>query len=652
MFTPKGLFSEVACPFQETCMLPRCIFNHIEAKPKTVAAEVSVTSSHSGQLNAENNQERPRKRQKPNDETVKPLQVAEADKKTSPNPVLRSKVGERPPSTSRAATRDISPPPLKRKSENVKSTTSKSLLQKPSTPKAGVKAPVVKPPLKQESLNPRVLKYPAPAGHDMRYRLLKALHTEFARLNSELAKDAKDEEEELVLSDQAVIRRALDLEEDAAASAAERSKQAALLPASKPAEPPKPIETGLTIKEELTLLPRLYTPISGLAQHGYVTSIPTAQEISTAKAGIEAAQGWENCDRCKSRFQVFPERRESDGALTSGGPCSYHFGKPYWRERSAADPKAKREKLFRCCGESVGESTGCTQSENHVFKISEVKRLAAISNFEKTPENPEAASDHPVCIDGEMGYTVYGLELIRLTATSWPSGDPIFDVLVRPIGPLLDLNSRYSGVWPKDMANALPWSPEAPKPSSPTSSAGKPPLRILPSPASARALLLSFLTPSTPLIGHGLENDLNVLRLVHPTIIDTALLFPHKAGLPFRNGLKMLMATHLNRQIQVVVDGKMEGHDSKEDANAAGELVRFALANEWRKMVADGWRVKDGAFQSPQSGEGIEDVVVGIPAGVQGVATRGLEREPVRILTNGGAGRKREREELENGEVE
>ncbi|PBP21622.1 exonuclease [Diplocarpon rosae] len=648
-----------------------------------MAAEYSVMSSHSGQLNAENDQERPRKRQKPNDETVKPLQVAEADKEMSQTPVLRSKVVERSSSTSRAATRDISPPPLKRKSENVKSTTSKSLLQKPSASKAAVKPPVIKAPLKQESLNPRVLKYPAPAGHDMRFRLLKALHTEFARLNSELAKDAKDDEEELILSDQAVIRRALDLEEDAAASAAvysnivknkiltykrmkvlqwaeerkkevmqERSKQAALLPASKPAEPPKPIETGLTIKEELTLLPRLYTPISGLAQHGYVTSIPTAQEISTAKAGIEAAQGWENCDRCKSRFQVFPERRESDGALTSGGPCTYHFGKPYWRERSAADPKAKREKLFRCCGESVGESTGCTQSENHVFKISEVKRLAAISNFEKTPENPEAASDHPVCIDGEMGYTVYGLELIRLTATSWISGDPIFDVLVRPIGPLLDLNSRYSGVWPKDMASALPWSPEAPEPSSPPSSAGKPPLRILPSPASARALLLSFLAPSTPLIGHGLENDLNVLRLIHPTIIDTALLFPHKAGLPFRNGLKMLMATHLNRQIQVVVDGKMEGHDSKEDANAAGDLVRFALANEWRKMVADGWSVKDGAFQSPQSGEGIEDVVAGIPAGAKGVATWGLESEPVRILTKSGAGRKREREELEKGEVE
>ena len=31
---------------------------------------------------------------------------------------------------------------------------------------------------------------------------------------------------------------------------------------------------------------------------------------------------------------------------------------------------------------------GCTQADCHVFKISEVKRMAAILNFEKTPENP------------------------------------------------------------------------------------------------------------------------------------------------------------------------------------------------------------------------------------------------------------------------
>ncbi len=643
-----------------------------------------------------------RKRQKLNGEDVKlssqesgaQASIGKADKDVSQTTASSFKTKERPFKPSLAATRTVSPPPLKRKPQNVISTPSKAshssepvMSRSIPTPKAAVNTPAKKP-LKTETLNPRVLKYPAPATHDMRFRLLKALHAEFVRLNSELAKDASDAEEELILSDQELITKALDLEEEASASSSiysnliknkimtfkrmamkawvderkkevahEKAKQAAIisdLRLDKSTKPPKPIETGLNIHEELTLLHRLYTPVSGLTQHGYVSTVPSDKDIEIAKQGIEAAAGWENCDRCRSRFQVFPGRREEDGALASGGKCTYHYGKPYLTEKSTTDPRAKREKRYRCCGESMGESSGCTQAENHVFKITEVKRLAAVLNFEKTPKNPERVSDRPVCIDGEMGYTVYGLELIRLTATSWPNGESLFDVLVRPIGPILDLNSRYSGVWPTDMATALPWTADSPKESDTESH--KPKLRIVQSPAAARALLFSYLSPATPLIGHGLENDLNAARIIHPTIIDTALLFPHKAGLPYRNGLKLLMQVHLRKDIQVVVDGKMEGHDSKEDANAAGDLVRFALKGEWEKMRSEGWRLVEGEFRPPPPREG----PVGAPKGPRGaggseggLSVWELEREePIRIFSNGGAGRKRERREMEEGELD
>lgn len=671
MFTAKGLFSEIVCPYQETCILPRCMFRHVDVKK--VPAEPMVTSQD--QLGAGNGLGQ-RKRQKLDGGNEDGQHGGGVQTPAPPD----ARVDEKAPRKTFAATREISPPPLKRNTENGTSIPAKSrpLKDRPSAvvaPKTAVRTPAKVTP-KKEGLNPRALKYKAPAGHDMRFRLLKALHSEFDRLNSELAKDASDAEKELVLSEQALITRALDVEEDAAASAAiysnlvknkiltykrmkvlqwveerkkevaqEKANQAALRsdkPIAKPSVPPKEIETGLSTQEELALLHRLYTPVSSLAQHGYVVSVPTEKEIETAKQGVEAAQGWENCDRCKSRFQVFPGRREEDGALASGGKCTYHFGKPYWQERSATDPKAKREKRFRCCGESLGESTGCTTSDNHVFKITEVKRLAAILNFEETPENPAKASDRPVCIDGEMCYTVYGLELVRLTATSWPTGSLLFDVLVRPMGPILDLNSRYSGVWPKDLAEALPWSADQPAaPAAPAApGAKKSGLCIVDSPAAARAILFSHLSPATPLIGHGLENDLNASRVIHPTIIDTALLYPHKAGLPYRNGLKMLMQTHLNRHIQVVVDGEMDGHDSKEDANAAGDLVRFALANEWMKLKGKGWVVQDGEFRPPPAPrEG--------PQG--GLSVSELEREgPIRILTSEGAGRKRERKEMED----
>ncbi|KFY33573.1 hypothetical protein V495_08291, partial [Pseudogymnoascus sp. VKM F-4514 (FW-929)] len=423
--------------------------------------------------------------------------------------------------------------------------------------------------------------------------------------------------------------------------------------------------TGLPPNLELSILPKLRTPLDTLSAHGYVNTIPTPASIETAKSGLAAAQGWEVCDRCKARFQVFPGRRESDGLLTSGGQCTYHWGKPFFPSRGATDIKgSKREKRYRCCGQALGDSAGCTKAATHVFKVTEVKRLAALFNFIATPENEGADDDAPVCIDGEMGYTVHGLELIRLTATSWPSGAPLLDVLVRPLGEVLDLNTRWSGVSASQLTNAppLPDKPTDPSPttrSSTDSLKGIPKLHIVPSPASARELLLRFLTPRTPVIGHGLENDLNAVRLIHPTVIDTALLFPHQAGLPYRHALRTLASLHLGRTIQagggVAVsttsagegkDGKgkgkdgeeeevVSGHDSKEDANAAGDLVRWAVGREWERMGRVGWKLVDGKLVPPEriSEAFLEDELVkvgGKPEKVTG--KRGREEEDGEVV--------------------
>ncbi|TVY48487.1 RNA exonuclease [Lachnellula occidentalis] len=653
MFTSKGLFSEIECPYKDTCMLPRCIFAHSRSLPSTVTTVVENRSYEA--LDERQEQEGRRKRLKLADENERT--VSNSDKASTGVQAVRKSshltseddTPEQNPKRISSLTRPVSPPALKNKSQNGNTTVTKdSQVQRGDTPASkpspalkstpiklpAEKATPAKTPLKKEALNPRALKVPTPATYQIRFRLVQTLHEQLNRLNCELESDANDAEQQLVLPEQAIISMALDIEEDAAHTPSiysnavknkillykrmkvgqwkeEREKEVARIkakeaaamsdtPDSRPKLPPKVIETGLKTEEEIMLLPRLYTPTTGLSKHGYVTSIPTDDEIEMARKGVEAAKGWEVCDRCKSRFQVFPGRREEDGALASGGKCTYHWGKALLAERSATDPKAKRERRFKCCGQAMGDSAGCTQADCHVFKISEVKRLAAVLNFEKTPENPAKAFSNPVCIDGEMGYTVYGLELIRLTATSWPSGTPLFDVLVRPVGEILDLNSRFSGVWPNQMGEAKPFSSSTkPLPETPE-------LQIVSSPAEARALLFSHLSPETPLIGHGLENDLNASRIIHTTIIDTALLFPHKAGLPYRNGLKMLMSTHLNRdiQIQAVVDGKMEGHDSKEDANAAGELVRWRVGELWGKMEREGWVVENGGVFVPPDGSG------------------------------------------------
>ena len=51
-------------------------------------------------------------------------------------------------------------------------------------------------------------------------------------------------------------------------------------------------------------------------------------------------------------------------------------------------------------------------------------------------------------------------------------------------------------------------------------------------------------------------------------------MFPHRKGLPFKRGLKELMAEQLGKFIQDNVDG---GHDSQEDAKACMELMTMKV---------------------------------------------------------------------------
>lgn len=445
------------------------------------------------------------------------------------------------------------------------------------------------------------------------------LHEQMTRLNDEMKQSEDASKATLTMSASELITQALDEEFQMARKSpavyqnviksrimvlkkmklavwkSERMKKTAeRLPKSVPKEssPPKPIETGLTSAEEVALVPRLVAQQEGLNRHGYITSMPTETELETARKGVESAQGWELCDRCSTRFQVFPGRREEDGALTSGGHCTYHWAKPR-RPEMVKGENRPRDLKYACCDQTVGVSTGCTRAESHVFKISDSKRLAMIMPFETTPGTDRPNIHGAVCFDCEMGYSTFGLELVRLTATAWPDGRMVLDVLVRPLGEVLDLNSRFSGVWPDDYANAIPYNDASQQV---TIDATTPRLRIVDSPVKARKLLFELLRQDTPLIGHALENDLNAARIIHPTIIDTALLFPHPRGLPLRFGLKMLMKKHLNRDIQM---GGSHGHDSKEDARAAGDLVRYRIGEMWRKMKGEGWTKKDGEFFPP-----------------------------------------------------
>jgi RNA exonuclease 1 len=87
-----------------------------------------------------------------------------------------------------------------------------------------------------------------------------------------------------------------------------------------------------------------------------------------------------------------------------------------------------------------------------------------------------------------------------------------------------------------------------------------------------QAKLLDLLHPRTILIGHSLNSDLTALKLTHPYIIDTTLLFPHPRGPPLKSSLKYLAQKYLSREIQK--GHGSAGHNSIEDARTCLDLVK------------------------------------------------------------------------------
>jgi RNA exonuclease 1 len=158
-----------------------------------------------------------------------------------------------------------------------------------------------------------------------------------------------------------------------------------------------------------------------------------------------------------------------------------------------------------------------------------------------------------------MCYTAAGLEVARCSVVD-AQGSVVYDTLVLPGAPITDYNTAHSGITAALMAGVT--------------------TRL----ADCQAALLALVAQETLLVGHSLENDLQALRLVHRAAVDTALLFSHPRGPPFKPALRVLSERLLGRRIQ---DGS---HDSVADAAATMALARlkFAKGPAFGEPRADG----------------------------------------------------------------
>ena len=167
-------------------------------------------------------------------------------------------------------------------------------------------------------------------------------------------------------------------------------------------------------------------------------------------------------------------------------------------------------------------------------------------------------------LDCEMVQTSDGATcLARISLIKYPAGTIMIDKYVKPQLPITNYFTQYSGITPQKLEN------------------------VTTSLQDIQQELLEILTPSSVLLGHSLDSDLNALKLTHPFVIDTSIIYPHPRGLPLRSSLKYLANKYLKREIQT---GGANGHNSVEDAQAVLDLVKLKCEKgpKWGTIEANG----------------------------------------------------------------
>ncbi|XP_015217188.2 RNA exonuclease 1 homolog isoform X1 [Lepisosteus oculatus] len=244
------------------------------------------------------------------------------------------------------------------------------------------------------------------------------------------------------------------------------------------------------------------------------------------------------CCRCGASYSV-----SLSGKHIRKEECNYHSGKVLKKKIPGG-----MDTRYSCCEGAIG-TPGC-----QVFKLHVHDGLKDdLECFVKTFSKPVSSGGNPgvFAADCEMCYTTQGLELARVTVVN-SSLQVVYDTFVQPDNEVIDYNTRFSGVTEADLKTTNT------------------------SIRDVQAVLLNLFSAETILIGHNFDYDLCALKLLHSTVVDTAMVFPHRLGLPHKRSLRSLTADYLRRIIQESVDG----HDSSEDATACMELMLWQVKED------------------------------------------------------------------------
>ncbi|XP_077554286.1 putative exonuclease GOR [Haemaphysalis longicornis] len=304
------------------------------------------------------------------------------------------------------------------------------------------------------------------------------------------------------------------------------------------------------------LLPYVLTP-QELFRCGYPRLCPKNPGRVVCVEGEAIYSSRKTCSRCRASFVI-----TRSGDYYANNACFFHTG------RCSAIG-------FSCCG-APADHPGCNSSYYHIcpFGARDKWETAALAFVRTRRRN--GGTREVFALDCEMCFTIRGFEVARVSVVDC-FGTTVYDSYVKPGSSVLDYSTPFSGITAEHLRNVRTTLQDV------------------------QAVLFRLLNASTMLIGHGLENDLRALRLIHDTVVDTSIVFPHYRGLPYRRSLRSLVAAYLNRGVP---NGPL-GHDSVEDAKACMELMLWKAARDQEMRN----RLRGGAGGYPTQPSQLDDDV-------------------------------------------
>ena len=230
------------------------------------------------------------------------------------------------------------------------------------------------------------------------------------------------------------------------------------------------------------------------------------------------------CNLCKKKYRVaFNECQRSNEV------CSFH-----------PEKSIKKGQFYKCCGGSLN-SPPCTNNPQHVHCHVDTDNL---TGFICT--NEWESKKNIIALDCEMLYTDLGFEIAAITVIN-EKCEVVLEKIVCPEGNIINYNTFHSSLSEKDF-DGVTYKLE-----------------------HLHNDMKKFIGKDTILVGHGLENDLLRLKVIHDKIFDTCFVYPHPRGLPYRKRLDELRSTYLKERNEDLNTNKLKCYKD------AVDTVRLAL---------------------------------------------------------------------------